>query len=62
MCYYILGFGTANKELQQYAAYKLFQTLSYPHITETSKCVGAYVVAEFSEYLVKAGKSPQKIY
>ncbi len=33
-----------------------------PHITETSKCVGSYVVAEFSDYLVKAGKTPTKIY
>jgi AP-2 complex subunit alpha len=41
---------------------KLYQTLNVPHITETSKCVGAYVVAEFSEYLVKAGKTPNKIY
>ena len=45
---YLLGFGTANKELQNYAAIKLFQTLSVPHITETSKCIGSYVVAEFS--------------
>lgn len=36
--------------------------MNVPHITETSKCVGSYVVAEFSEYLVSAGKSPRKIY
>ena len=59
---FIIGFGAANKELQNYAALKLFQTLSVPHITETSKCVGSYVVAEFSEYLIKAGKTPMKIY
>ena len=33
-----------------------------PHITDTMKCVGSYVVSEFSEQLVKSGKEPQKIF
>lgn len=50
----ITGFGNPNIELQNYAAHRMLSALSLPHITDTLKCVGAYVVAEFSERIVKA--------
>lgn len=31
-------------------------------MTDTLVCVGSYVVSEFSEYLVKNGKDPRKIF
>jgi len=52
----ITGFGTANPELQNYAAQKLYNAMIVPHVTNTMKCVGSYVISEFSEYLVKSGK------
>lgn len=58
----ITGFGTPNTELQSYAAQRMYAALSLPHITDTMKCVGSYVVSEFSEELVKANKDPQNIY
>lgn len=62
--YYIfyLGFGQSNSELQQYAAIKLYKLLNLPHVTNTLVCVGSYVVSEFSEFLVKAGIDPRKIF
>jgi AP-2 complex subunit alpha len=57
----ITGFGQANPQLQGYAAQKLFTTMQLPHISETLKCIGAYVLSEYCEYLVEAGRDPQKI-
>lgn len=57
-----LGFGQANPDLQNYAAIKLLSALNLPHVTDTLVCVGSYVVSEFSEYLVKHGKDPRKIF
>lgn len=57
----ITGFGQASPELQSYAAQKLYQTMQLPHISETLKCIGAYVLSEYAEYLVEAGRDPQKI-
>jgi AP-2 complex subunit alpha len=36
--------------------------MSVPHVTNTMKCVGSYVISEFSDYLVKSGKEPQKLF
>lgn len=35
--------------------------MQLPHISETLKCIGAYVLSEYAEYLVEAGRDPQKI-
>jgi AP-2 complex subunit alpha len=56
------GFGQANPDLQNYAAAKLYLALNLPHVTDTLICVGSYVVSEFSEYLIKAGKDPKKLF
>lgn len=40
----------------------MYNALTLPHITDTLKCVGSYVVAEFSERIVKTEKDPQKIF
>lgn len=58
----ITGFGQASPELQSYAAQKLYSTMHLPHISETMKCIGAYILSEYSEYLVEAGRDPQKIF
>ena len=52
----ITGFVNHNTELQFYASQRMYGALNLPHITETMKCVGSYVVSEFSEQLVKSGK------
>ena len=52
----------ANVELQNYAAFKLFKNLHLPHVTDTLLCVGSYIVAEFSELLMKVVKDPRKIF
>jgi AP-2 complex subunit alpha len=57
-----LGFGQANPELQNYAALRLLSALNLPHVTDTLVCVGSYIVSEFSEYLVKAGRDPRRIF
>lgn len=57
-----LGFGQGNPDLQNYAALRLLSALNLPHVTDTLVCVGSYVVSEFSEYLVKAGRDPRKIF
>lgn len=36
--------------------------MNVPHVTDTLVCVGSYVVAEFSEYLIKAGKDPRRLF
>ena len=41
----ITGFGTHNTDLQSYAAQRMYTALSLPHITDTMKCVGSYVVS-----------------
>ena len=48
--------------MQSYAAQRMYAALNLPHITDTMKCVGSYVVSEFSEELVKVDKDPQKIF
>lgn len=57
-----IGFGQANPDLQNYAAIKLLAALNLPHVTDTLICVGSYVVSEFSDYLVKAGKDPRRLF
>lgn len=57
-----IGFGQANRELQNYAAVKLLAALQLPHVTDTLICVGSYIVSEFSEFLVKKEKDPRKIF
>lgn len=57
-----LGFGQANADLQNYAALKLLHVLNLPHVTDTLVCVGSYVVAEFSDYIIKAGGDPRRIF
>jgi AP-2 complex subunit alpha len=44
----ITGFGTPNAELQSYAALRMYSALNQPFITDTLKCVGSYVISEFS--------------
>lgn len=56
----ITGFGQANPELQSYAAEKLYDTMHLPKISETMKCIGAYVLSEYAENL--SNKQPQKIF
>lgn len=58
----ITGFVNPNIELQNYAAQRMYLALNLPHITDTLKCVGAYIIAEFSERIVKTDKDPQKIF
>ena len=58
----ISGFGQPNPELQHYAARRMYHAMSVPHVTNTMKCVGSYVLSEYSEDLVKQGKDPQKIF
>lgn len=41
---------------------KIYSALSLPHVHETLICIGAFVVSEYSQYLVESGKEPQKIY
>jgi len=36
--------------------------MQLPHISETMKCIGAYVLSEYCEYLVDTGRDPQKIF
>lgn len=57
----ITGFVNPNTELQNYAAQRMYAALSLPHITDTLKCVGSYVVAEFSERIVHQ-RDPQKLF
>lgn len=40
----------------------MYAALNQPFITDTLKCVGCYVVSEFSERIVKSDKDPQKIF
>lgn len=40
----------------------MYSILNLPHVTNTLICVGSYVVSEFSEYLIKSGKDPRKIF
>ena len=47
----ITGFGQANPELQSYAAEKLYATMHFPRISDTMKCIGAYVLSEYAETL-----------
>ena len=58
----ITGFVNHNVELQNYAAQRMYLSLNLPHITDTLKCVGSYIVAEFSERIVKSDKDPQKLF
>ena len=36
--------------------------MQLPHISETMKCIGAYILSEYCEYLVDAGRDPQKLF
>jgi AP-2 complex subunit alpha len=59
----IIGFTKEpNTELQRYAAQKIYQSLSVPHVHETLVCIGAFVISEYSHFLVEQGKDPQKIF
>lgn len=59
----IVGFTKeANVELQRYACQKLYHCLQLPHVHETLVCIGAFVLSEFSVFLVESGKEPQKIF
>ena len=40
----------------------MYNALNLPHITDTLKFVGSYVVAEFSERIIKTDKDPQKVF
>lgn len=60
--YLFLGFGTLNSDLQRYAAQRMLMAMNLPHITDTMKCVGSYVISEFSEHLLPVVKDPQKLF
>ena len=60
----ITGFGDEpNIPIQQYAANKLFSALSVPNVHENLVKIGAYVLAEYSKYIIdQPGKDPNKIF
>lgn len=59
----IIGFGTeANPELQRYACAKLYTSLNVPHVHETLVKIAAFVMSEYSHFLIDSGKDPKKIF
>ncbi|EGR33264.1 hypothetical protein IMG5_057290 [Ichthyophthirius multifiliis] len=59
----IVGFGKeSNPELQKHAALRLFQSINIPHAHENLVRIGAFVISEYSNLLVDAGKDPQRIF
>ena len=40
----------------------MYYSMTFPHITDTMKCVASYVISEYSEPLIQKGKDPQKIF
>lgn len=59
----IIGFGKESPaDLQKYAAKKLFNAINIPHVHENLLCIGAFIISEYSNYLVEAGKEPKKLY
>lgn len=59
----ITGFGTeASPDLQRYACMKLYTALNVPHVHETLVKIAAFVLSEYSHFLIDSGKDPKKIY
>ena len=59
----ITGFGTdASPDLQRYACIKLYTALNVPHVHETLVKIAAFVLSEYSHFLIDSGKDPKKIY
>lgn len=60
----ITGFGKEpNISVQQYAANKLFSALSVPNVHENLIKIGAYVLSEYSKYIIdQPGKEPSKVF
>ena len=59
----ITGFGTeASPDLQRYACLKLYNSLNVPHVHETLVKIAAFVLAEYSHFLIDTGKDPKKIF
>jgi len=59
----ITGFGSeASPDLQRYACAKLYTALNVPHVHETLVKIAAFVMSEYSHFLIDSGKDPKKIY
>ena len=59
----ITGFGVeASPELQKYACLKLYNALNVPHVHETLVKIGSFIISEYAEFLIDAGKDPKKIF